>query len=100
MRRRQNRDLLAIRRIFINIGILIAVGFPGVILNFQALITGVEHSLAYRIQWIGIEVGVAILSVEMVLMTPQIKNIFMKRCQLNRVNPVSYSLQQRTIGTT
>jgi hypothetical protein len=51
-------------------------------------ITGIEYPLSYRITWLSTDVSMAVLSVLIVLMTPQLKNIVMKRWQRNRVMPM------------
>ncbi len=99
IQRRQRRDLFAIQRIFINVGILIVAGLPGVVVIIMSLINGVEYRLSYRILWIGIEVSIVILSIQMIFMTPQLKNLVMKRWQQNRVTPIDGSIQMGSIPT-
>ncbi len=85
VKRRQQRDLLAIQRIFINVGLLFVLGLPGMTVVLMAFFTGVEYPLSHRILYIGVEISLAILSIEMIFMTPQLRNILIKRCQQNRV---------------
>jgi hypothetical protein len=85
VKRRQQRDLLAIQRIFINVGLLFVLGLPGMTVVLMAFFTGVEYPLSQRILYIGVEISLAILSIEMIFMTPQLRNILIKRCQQNRV---------------
>ena len=84
-RRRQQRDLLAFRRIYINVALLCTISLPGMVIIIISLITGVEHPLSHRILWLGAEVSVAVLSIEMIFMTPQLRNIIVRRWQRNRV---------------
>jgi hypothetical protein len=63
--------------------------------------TGFENPLLYRITWLSIDVSMGILSVIIVLMTPQLKNIVIKSWQRNRVMPmaatIGHSMKMRTI---
>ncbi|CAF1455261.1 unnamed protein product [Rotaria sordida] len=95
---RQQRDLAAIQRIFINVALLVVCGTPCVTLLLMYLITGIEHPLSYRITWAGPEVSMAILSVQMIFMTPQLKNIIIRRRQ-NRVTTLDITIQMRAIAT-
>jgi hypothetical protein len=97
LKRRQQRDLLAIRRIFINIGLLLVVGLPGITLLLMALVTGVEYPLSHRITWIGAEISFAILSIQMAFTTPQLKNLIMRRWRQNRVTNLEVSVQMRPV---
>jgi hypothetical protein len=99
IKRRQQRDLVAIQRIFMNVGLLVVIGLPGVVLIIMGLITGIAHPLSYRILLIGLEVSVAVLSVEMVFMTPQLKHIVLRRWQQNRVAIIEGSIQMRPVAT-
>jgi hypothetical protein len=99
LKRRQQRDLLAIRRIFINVGLLLAVGIPVMVVILMALITGVEHPLSHRITWIGGEVSFALLSIEMIFTTPQLKNIVIRKTNQNRVIIIEDSIQIRLVTT-
>ncbi|CAF3958284.1 unnamed protein product, partial [Rotaria sordida] len=95
---RQQRDLAAIQRIFINVGLLVVCGTPCVTLLLMYFITGIEHPLSYRITWAGPEVSMAILSVQMIFMTPQLKNIIIRRRQ-NRVTTLDITIPMRAIAT-
>ncbi|UJR17056.1 hypothetical protein I4U23_003953 [Adineta vaga] len=95
VKRRQNRDLLAVQRIFLNIIILLTLGLPTIVLLFIYFITNVEHPLIYRTMWMVVGVSMTILSVEMAFMTPQLKNILLKRWLRNRVIHVANSTQMR-----
>ncbi|CAF4016623.1 unnamed protein product [Rotaria sordida] len=99
IKRRQQRDLLAIQRILINVGLLIAIGFPAMVLLVMLFITGEEHPLLYRILWIGAEVSMAVLSIAMVLTTPQLKNIVMKRQRQNRVTTIEGPVRMGSMST-
>ncbi|CAF1417053.1 unnamed protein product [Adineta steineri] len=80
---------------FISIGILLVLGIPSVVLIIMFAIIGVQSPLVHRITWLGVEVGIAILSVQMVLMTPQLKTIFINRWLQNRMVPAARTLQMR-----
>lgn len=94
MKQRQQRDLAAIRRIFINIGSLILLGMPGIVLSLMSY-AGVEYPLRHRILWLGTEISLTVLSIEMVVMTPQLKNIVMRKWHRNRVLPIELSIRRR-----
>jgi hypothetical protein len=95
LKRRQQRDLLAVQRIFINVGLLVILGLPGMTVVIMAFVTGVEYPLGQRILYIGVEISLAILSIEMIFMTPQLKNILVKIWRQNRV----MTIQIRPIET-
>jgi hypothetical protein len=99
IQRRQKRDLVAIQRIFINVGILISTGLPGVVVIIMSLINGVEYPLSYRILWIGTEVSLVILSLQMIFMTPQLKHLVMRRWKQNQVATIEAPIQMRPIKT-
>jgi hypothetical protein len=75
---RQQRDLLVIRRIFINVGILFMAGVPAVTLMIVKLITGKEHPLSIRIAYTSVDLAIAALTVSMVATIPQLQNIVWK----------------------
>ncbi|CAF1001743.1 unnamed protein product [Rotaria sordida] len=99
VKQRQQRDLAAIQRIFINVGLLLVVGTPCVILLIIYFITGIEHPLTYRITWVGPEVSMAILSIQMIFMTPQLKNLIIIKRRQNRVTTLDTTIQMRAIVT-
>jgi hypothetical protein len=88
-RRRQARDLLAIQRILITVSVLIVLGIPSVILVILSAITGKEYLLSFRITWISLTVSMTGLSVAMVFLIPQVKNIVWKKLQQGRVVPTN-----------
>jgi hypothetical protein len=102
VKRRQKREFLVFQRIIILVGTLFIPGVPGMILMISCYVTGYENPLSYSITWLMYETSMMILSVFIVLMTPQLKNIFMRRWQRNRVMPMpailAESVQIRTIG--
>jgi hypothetical protein len=103
VKRRQERDLLIIKGIIILMNILLGLGIPSVILILMLYITGVQNPLSYRITWLSINVCMAVLSVLIVLITPQLKSIVLQRCQRNRVTPMGAtlinSIQMRLVPT-
>ena len=99
-RRRQQRDLQAVRRIYINVALLCAISLPGIVLILMSLITGVEHSLSHRILWAGAEISVAVLSGEMIFTTPKLRSIIFRRWQRNRITTIENSIGIGPAGTT
>jgi hypothetical protein len=100
IKRRQERDFVAIKRIFINAGLIVVVGLPGSILLIIFFITGVAHPLIYRVMWIGAEAATGMLSVIMVFMTPQLRQIILRRGRQNQVTPFENATRMRTIIAT
>lgn len=103
VKRRQQRDLLVLRRILITVSILLVVGIPTIVLLMLALITGNTHPLSYRIVWIGAAICLTTLSIGLVFMDPQLNSIVMKKWRQNRAMPVGNILQapieMRSIAT-
>jgi len=66
MRRRQARDLLAIRRILITVSVLIILEVPSIVLVIMSAINGEEHPLSFCIIWISLTISMAGLSVVMI----------------------------------
>lgn len=97
IKRRQRRDLLVIQRIFIIVGTLIVIGIPGITVVLISFVTGIEPPLAQRITWIIGEVSFAVLSVETVLLTPQLKRVVMKRWTRNRVTAIECVIQMKPV---
>ncbi|CAF1365716.1 unnamed protein product [Rotaria sp. Silwood1] len=99
VKQRQQRDLAATQRIFTNVGLFYAFGIPCITLLIMYYITGTEHPLTYRITWVGPEVSMAILSIQMVFMTPQLKNLIITRLRQNRVTTLEGTITRRVIAT-
>jgi hypothetical protein len=81
IKRRQERDLIVIRRILINIGILLALGIPSIILLIMLMITGEEHPLIFRISLLPASLSIEALSITMILFTPLLKKIVLKKLE-------------------
>jgi hypothetical protein len=78
VKRRQDRDLLAIRRILAHFSLLCTLGLSSVIfLGISLIIDGIPHPLVYRVLWVGVEISIATLCVIMLVMTSQLKQIVM-----------------------
>jgi hypothetical protein len=75
VKHQQQRDLLVIRRVVINFSLLLTTGIPGIILMIVKIITGNEHPLSIRITATCIGLSIAVLSVSLVISTPQLKKI-------------------------
>ena len=94
---RQKRDLMVIRRIFINLSVLFVAGLPGTIVSLMPFVTGVKIAFDQRITLCALEISLAVLSVEMILMTPQLKELMMKRRgQQNQVTIIPGMIQRGT----
>ncbi|CAF3239430.1 unnamed protein product [Rotaria sp. Silwood2] len=79
-RRRAHRDLIVIRRILFTVIALTLPGIPNVVF---AIMTNIDFRFSgsyymYRIQFLGPAVTVFILSIAIIFITPQIKQILMK----------------------
>lgn len=81
IQQRQRRDLAIIQRIFLNVGVLVAIGFPTTVFVLRALLNGVEHPLANRISMITTEISFTMLSIVVIFTTPQLKKVIFNRRQ-------------------
>ena len=88
IKRKQKRDLLAIRRIFLTVQILLLFGIPIMIFMLFAIIKGEEHFLTHRVTMISYAMCSAILSIQTILVTPLLKTILKNVYRNNRVLPV------------
>ena len=100
VKRRQERDLTAIRRIVINIFLLCGIGSPGLLcIAISVIISGKPYPLSLRILWIGVEISILPLAILMISMTPQLKQIFTKRGQQNQIAAVNDGIPMRIAAT-
>ncbi|CAF5111180.1 unnamed protein product, partial [Rotaria sp. Silwood1] len=83
--RRQQRDVLVIKRIAITVIMLLIFGLPNLVFVIVTSMTGVEYALTYRIQWFIGSLSMIGLSITNVVLKPQLKSIVMKRWQGSRV---------------
>lgn len=84
IRRRQERDVLAIRRILVTVTILTFAGAPAAIFLVRLIITGDIHPLTFRVAWLAASVAMAGLSVTLVFSVPQLKSAVWKSEADNR----------------
>ncbi|UJR24279.1 hypothetical protein I4U23_027246 [Adineta vaga] len=98
VQRRQQRDLLAVKRILVNIVALAMVAVPGFILYVVSLIDKVEYPLTQRIMYLSREIGIAVGTVGVIWINPQLRSIIDGlrqrnrvpiRTQLNRIAPIT-----------
>ncbi|CAF0797548.1 unnamed protein product [Adineta steineri] len=94
-KKRQQQDLIVIRRIFIILSLLIIIGLPTIILMIRFYITGKLHPLFYRILWFSVTLSMMILTITMIILTPQLKKIVFKYFRHNRVIPINRTLQNQ-----
>ena len=99
IKQKQQRDLVVIRRIFINIGVLMTTGLPATAIALMAMFGGDELVLGQRITYITVGVSFAVLSIEMLVMTPQLKRLILQRWQQNQVMTIEGMIPMGTIGT-
>jgi hypothetical protein len=85
VRRRQEKNLFAMRRIMITVGMLLVLGLPSLVLLLMTMIRGIEHSLNYRIQWITSSITMTGLSIITSIFNPQVKRILLRRWRHKRV---------------
>ncbi|UJR29341.1 hypothetical protein I4U23_010553 [Adineta vaga] len=81
IKRRQTRDLNAIRGIFIMIGFLLLLGLPTSVLIIMMLVTGEAHPLTFRITCLSIGTSMLGLSIAMMISIPQLRTIVWKGSQ-------------------
>ncbi len=84
----QQRDLVVLRRIFIIIGLLMGLGIPSIVLLFMLFITGEEYPLTMRIMWLMLSLSMIVLSLSLTILTPQLKNIILRKFQNIRAMPL------------
>ncbi|CAF2943487.1 unnamed protein product [Rotaria sp. Silwood2] len=100
VQRRQQRDLLVIKRIGITVSMLIIFELPDLIFLMLTSMTGVEYALTYRIQWFIDSLSMLGLSITNVVLTPQVKSIVMNRWRRNQVGvQTTNTTPQRAAGT-
>ena len=79
LKSRQKRDFIALRRILIKLTTLVFLGCPSIIMWLMVLITNKEYNFTYRIFWLGIESTFAILSMEIIVIDPQVRQIILEK---------------------
>ena len=99
IKKQQQRDLAVIRRIFINVGVLLITGLPSIVIGLMALVTGKLHPLGQRITFITMGISFAILSIEMIFTTPQLKRLILRRYRQNQVVTMEYRIEMRPVST-
>ena len=99
IKKQQQRDLAVIRRIFINVGVLLITGLPSIVIGLMALVTGKLHPLGQRITFITMGISFAILSIEMIFTTPQLKRLILRRYGQNQVVTMEYRIEMRPVST-
>ena len=86
--RHVRRDLVAIRHIFITMMLLITIGLPAVVFVIIFYITKNENPLMYRVSWFSVAIFMACLTVGLIFTIPELKNMIIKKPQLNQVLPL------------
>ncbi|CAF0711860.1 unnamed protein product [Adineta steineri] len=103
VKRRQARDFVVIKRIMAQINMLFTLALPGTILMIISYVTGNTYPLHYRVAWLSIELSLIILSILMIVMTPQLKTVVISKWKRDRVIPIAAtvgnSVATRTAGT-
>ena len=79
------RDLAVIKRIFILIFIVVIIGLPACAVIIIYMITNRVVPYANHIQGLSIAIGVFILSISLIFITPRLTEVFLMN--RNRVNP-------------
>ncbi|UJR11530.1 hypothetical protein I4U23_015711 [Adineta vaga] len=92
IKQRQQRDLIVIRRIFVIISLLVILGIPTIVLLLMLYITGEIHPLFHRYAWFFVNISMMGLTMIMVVLTPQLKNVVFKKFHQNQVVPINESL--------
>ncbi|CAF1189117.1 unnamed protein product [Didymodactylos carnosus] len=107
LRKQQNlRDFLVLKRLIIQMSVLISVGFPIMAIWIVYLITGYLHPYTHRIQWLTVSFGLACISVMIILLTPNLKNVLcniiksVTRLQTNRIIPAGEIMNQTRNSAT
>ena len=92
IRRRRNRDFVAIRSIFITVALLLASGFPFLVFLVMFFITGEEHLLFHRITVFCLTFSMTGLTIGLVFFTPDLRRIVWNRQEKTRVIPIERAL--------
>lgn len=85
IQRRQKRSLQVIRRILINLILLVGFGIPGIVLLIIRLATGTKYPLATRIVRMFSVLSITLLSISFIFVITQLKNIVFTKWKHNRV---------------
>jgi predicted tellurium resistance membrane protein TerC len=88
IKQRQKRDLVVIRRILMNIGLLFILRFPSLILLLILITNGEEHPLIFRISLVSGSVSMTRSSVSTILSTSKFKSIFFR--EITNESSVNY----------
>ncbi|UJR19460.1 hypothetical protein I4U23_022591 [Adineta vaga] len=91
VRKRQQRDVFVVRRIFLIIGLLIIAGMPATVLLLMKYITGKQHPLLFRITWFSNNLSIIQLNISILLLTPQLKRIIFEKMQHNQIHPMRHN---------
>jgi hypothetical protein len=78
VKRRQERDLIAMKRILLTVGLLTLIGVPATFFLMKLILTGEIHPLALRIVFVAASMSMAGLSVVVFFFIPQLKSIVLK----------------------
>ncbi|CAF1359012.1 unnamed protein product [Adineta ricciae] len=89
VRRRQQRELIVVRRIFITVTFLIVLQIPRTILFIMLFITGDEYTYFARVEWLFLGLSMIGLSLSMAFSTPQLKKIIVQAWHFNRIMPAN-----------
>ncbi|UJR08777.1 hypothetical protein I4U23_013033 [Adineta vaga] len=84
IRRRQERDVLAIQRILTTVGLLALAGAPAAYFLVRLIVTGQIHPLTYRVAWLAASISMVGLSVTLIFSVPQLKSIILKNTTKNQ----------------
>ncbi|CAF1316862.1 unnamed protein product [Rotaria sp. Silwood1] len=85
---RAKRDVIVARRIALVVCILTLMVIPSVVLKLMLPFTDVGKPLFYRIQNLVLVTGMIVLSLMLVYVTPQVKEILMRIGKLNTITPI------------
>jgi hypothetical protein len=102
VKKRQDRDLLIIRRISVLVILLLILGIPSMSVILMFVITGEEYTLTTRIAFLPVGISMAGLSIALLFCIPQLEIIARKIFQSNRVSNnsgiLSRSIQMRIVA--
>ncbi|CAF2979541.1 unnamed protein product [Rotaria sp. Silwood2] len=87
------RDLVVVRRIVLVVGLLMLIGAPSVVLKLMLPFTNVGKPLFYRIQNMIIVTAMIALSLMVVYVTPQVKEILVRIRKRTKVKLVCMQQQ-------
>jgi hypothetical protein len=85
---RTKRDVVVVRRIVLVVSILMLIGAPSVVMELMLPFTDVGKPLLYRISDLTMVIAMIALSLMLIYVSPQVKEILMRTGIQNQIVPI------------